>query len=181
MFRELGKLKDAERLLKERKFCEVLALVRDPEIREHKRAHDARAAARSGLLEEARADLDAGRLPAAGRKVRLALDDGDDPRGFELDAAIRAAADRAGSDARAAQRALREARWHEAHGDRGKARRLLEPFGSQDVASFVRHMDDTDENEQAAAEGFLGAIVSGTSPDGLRDRLREVRQSVKDP
>ena len=35
MFRELGKLKDAERLLKERKFGEVLALVRDPEVRDH--------------------------------------------------------------------------------------------------------------------------------------------------
>jgi hypothetical protein len=181
MFRELGKLKDAERLLKERKFCEVLALVRDPEIREHKRAHDARAAARTGLLEEARADLDAGRLPAAGRKVRLTLDDGDDPRAAELDSAIRSAAIRAESDAKAAQRAIREARWHEAHGDRDKARRLLEPFASPDVASFIRQLDDSDKTERAAADGIAGAIGSGTSPEGLRERLREVRQSVKDP
>src|SRR5262245_57465740 len=106
MFEELAKLKNAERLLKERKFGDVLALVREVGIRDHKRAHDARAAARTGLLDEARADLDAGRIQAAGHKVKIALDDGDDPGARELEGRIRDAASRAETDARAAQRAL---------------------------------------------------------------------------
>lgn len=181
MFQELGKLKDAERLLKERKFGDVLSLVRDPAIKEHKRAHDAREAARQGLLDEARADLDAGRIQAAGRKVRQALDDGADPQATELEAAIRSAAAHAESEAKAVQRALREARWHDDHGDRGRARRLLEPFTTPDAASFVRHLDETERAERIASDGIVAALDGGTSPDGLRASLREIRQSVKDP
>jgi hypothetical protein len=181
MFRELGKLKDAERLLKERKFGEVLALVRDPEVRDHKRAHDARVAARAALLEEAQADLAAGRLPAAGQKVRIALDDGDDPPARELHAKIRDAATRAESEAKAAQRALREARWHEEHGDRGRARRLVEPFAVPEVATFIRTLDEAELAERKAKDAVLEAVAAGASPDGLRARLRELRQAVRDP
>jgi tetratricopeptide (TPR) repeat protein len=180
MFRELGKLKDAERLLRERKFGEVLLLVRDPEIREHKRAHDAAEAAREGLLEEARADLGAGRIPAAGQKVRLALNHGAGAKAAELEREIREAATRSESEAKAAQRALREARWHEDHGDRAGARKLLAPFRNPEVASFVRKIDETEQAETKARDAVLEAIAKGESPEGLRSLLRDLRRAARD-
>ena len=139
MFEELGKLKNAERLLKERKFGDVLALVRESGIRDHKRAHDAagRRRGRVSSTRPARISTPGASRPA-GHKVRMALADGDDPAAHELDHRIRDAAIRAESEAKAAQRALREARWHEEHGERGRARRLVEPFKSPEAASFVR-------------------------------------------
>ena len=89
MFRELGRLREAERLLQNGAYPDALSAVRDPALADHRRAVDVRTAAREGLLEDARRLLREGRVADASAKVEILRRDGPGPGIEELEKACR--------------------------------------------------------------------------------------------
>ncbi|HYC76127.1 MAG TPA: hypothetical protein VEI02_00740, partial [Planctomycetota bacterium] len=72
----MTRLRDAERLLKAGRYAEVLRIARDPALADHRRAAEARAAARRALAAHAAEAARDGRLEEAAASFAALRDDG---------------------------------------------------------------------------------------------------------
>jgi hypothetical protein len=160
MFRELGRLREAERHLKNGEYPEALATARDPALVEHRRAVEVRAAARQALLDAARALLREGKISEASARLEHVRRDGPGDGLEELEKACRDArrTEQASEAARAA--AIKDARRAARTGDRAAALRLIEGLGSDEAALIRRECSEADAREAAWASEIRRAVES---------------------
>ncbi len=161
MFRELGRLREAERLLKNGDFSDALTAVRDPGLADHRRAVEVRTAARDGLLEDARRLLREGRAAEASAKLEVLRRDGSGPGIEELEKACRDArrTEQAGEAARTV--ALRDARRAARSGDRAEALRVLEGVAGEDAAAVRKECAELEARERTWSDEVLRAARKG--------------------
>jgi hypothetical protein len=158
MLRELGRLRDAERCLKERNFAEALALVRDPAVADHRRAVEVRAAARAGLLDAARTALREGRVGDASHGAEVLRRDGPGEGLDELERACRDARRNAQANAAARDSVVREAKKCARGGDRRRAHELLQGLEGADADQLRKELEELERREAAWAADVAAAV-----------------------
>jgi hypothetical protein len=163
MFRELSRLRDAERLLKEGRAVEALEIARDPALADHRRAVEARAAARDRLRDDARQAMRDGKLGAAAQLLEVLRRDGVDDDVTALESAFRAARREMHADAAARESAMKEARRLARTGERARALELLQPYAAGDAAELRAEIEAAERREAAWSERVDAAVRDGDS------------------
>ena len=176
MFSELIKLRELSRLLRKRRYLEVLSLARDPGIRDHRKAVVAAEKARRALLEEAEQQKDRGEITRAFQSVRAVLQDQEEPPARRLEEELRTAlGDREAREA-ALDGEVRRAVALAGDGDSDAALARLEPLagehrGARNAVKTIRQRCEALTDVVRKTRAALGAKDLGAAR-GACEELR---------
>lgn len=182
MFGELIKLRELGRLLRKRRHLEVLALARDPAIRDHRKAVVAAEKARAALLRDAEELKDRGEIAEAFQKVRAILQDTEDPAIRRLEGELRQAMGEREAERHALDAEVRRARGVAEAGDVQRALARLEPLAADHAGAreAVRDIKRRESERKDNLDRARAALDQKELADA-RDAIVELRRRGAEP